>query len=43
MEELLTFFPEILKQKIKQINFENPIEEIRIRASKPVIVKSIVI
>ena len=40
MEELLTFFPEILKQKIKQINFENPIEEIRIRASKPVIVKN---
>ena len=40
MEELLTFFPEILKQKIKQINFENPIEEIRIRASKPCIVKN---
>ena len=40
MEELLTFFPEILKQKIKQINFQNPIEEIRIRASKPVIIKN---
>ena len=40
MDELITFFPEILKQKIKQTNFEKPIEEIRIRVSKPVIVKN---
>lgn len=39
MEEIFNFFPDVLKQKIKQ-NLIEPIEEIRIRANKPVILKN---
>lgn len=39
MEEVLQFLPEILREKIKQININN-IEEIRIRTAKPVILKN---
>lgn len=39
MEEILDFFPEDIKQKIKQ-NFLENIEEIRIRTNRPVILKN---
>ncbi len=39
MEEVLKYFPELLKNKIKKSNLEQ-VEEIRIRANKPVILKS---
>lgn len=39
MEEILNFFPEDIKQKIKQNSLSN-IEEIRIRVQKPIILKS---
>ena len=39
MDEILNFLPEILKQKIISSNMNN-IEEIRVRAAKPVILKS---
>lgn len=39
MDEILNFFPEEMKQKIKQDLLEN-IEEIRIRTNKPIILKN---
>lgn len=39
MDEILNFFPEEMKQKIKQNLLEN-IEEIRIRTNKPIILKN---
>ncbi len=39
MEEILKFLPQILREKIKQIDMAN-IEEIRIRIAKPVILKN---
>ena len=39
MEEILNFLPEILKQKIISANMNN-IEEIRLRTTKPVILKN---
>ena len=39
MEEVLKYFPELLKNKIIKSNLEQ-VEEIRIRANKPVILKS---
>lgn len=39
MDEILNFFPEEMKQKIKQNLLEN-LEEIRIRTNKPIILKS---
>ena len=39
MDEILNFFPEEMKQKIKQNLLEN-LEEIRIRTNKPVILKN---
>ena len=39
MEEILNFFPEEMKQKIKQNLLEN-LEEIRIRTLKPIILKN---
>ncbi len=39
MEEILNFLPEILKQKIISANMNN-IEEIRVRTTKPVILKN---
>lgn len=39
MDEILDFFPEKIKQKIKQNLIEN-LEEIRIRTLKPIILKS---
>lgn len=38
MDEILNFFPEEIKQKIKQNLLEN-LEEIRIRTNKPIILK----
>ncbi len=39
VEEILDFFPEVLKQKIRQAGMENKVEEIRVRVAKPVILK----
>lgn len=39
MDEILNFFPEEMKQKIKQNLLEN-LEEIRIRTNKPIILKN---
>ena len=39
MDEILSFLPDILKQKIISSNMDN-IEEIRIRTAKPVIIKN---
>lgn len=39
MDEILKFLPEVLKQKIISSNMNN-VEEIRVRTSKPVILKN---
>lgn len=39
MDEILSFFPDVLKQKIKELQMKQ-IEEIRIRVGKPVILKN---
>ena len=39
MDEILNFFPEEMKQKIKQNLLEN-LEEIRIRTNKPIILRN---
>ena len=39
MDEILNFFPEEMKQKIKQ-NLLEDLEEIRIRTNKPIILRN---
>ncbi len=39
MDEILNFFPEEIKQKIKQ-NFLENLEEIRIRTNRPILLKN---